>query len=189
MNNEKVLKSIIFVICIIVPCLVAVLYFLPKDAKNYGLDTSFLPFLNALLNSATAFLLVLALWAVKVKKINLHRNLMLFCLALGAIFLVSYVVYHATTSSVIFGDLNHDGVRDITEKSVLGNYLPIYVFVLSTHIVFSMVVLPFVLFAVYFALMNKVEKHKKIVRFAYPVWMYISVTGVIVYFMISPYYE
>ena len=189
MNNKpKALKIIISIICIIVPSLVAFLFFLPEDFKNWGLDTSFLPVLNEVLNSTTAVLLMLALIAIKSKNINLHKNLMFVCLGLGATFLVSYVVYHATTASVLFGDVNHDGLRDEAEVLTLGLSLKIYQFVLLSHILLSIIVLPFVLFAVYFALLDKISNHKKIVRFAFPLWLYISITGVIVYLMISPYY-
>jgi putative membrane protein len=187
-NNSKALKITIVSISLVVPLLVGILIFLPENFKNWGLDTSYLPRLNASINSLTTLLLLLALWAVKVKKIDLHKKLMFVCLGLGAMFLLSYVAYHATTASVIFGDLNHDGLRDEVEKSILGSSLFIYQFILLSHILLSFIVLPLVLTAVYFALMDKISNHKKIVRFAYPIWLYISITGVLVYMMINPYY-
>lgn len=187
-SNPKALRIIIATICVIVPSLVAFLFFLPEDLKNWGINTSFLPVLNAIVNSITSVLLIAALFAVKSKNITLHKNIMFVCLGLGAVFLVSYVVYHATTASVLFGDMNHDGVRDESELQTLGLSLKIYQFVLLSHILLSIIVLPFVLFAVYFALLDKISNHKKIVRFAFPIWLYISITGVVVYLMISPYY-
>lgn len=187
-NNAKALKIIIVAICIAVPLLVAVLSFLPQEAKSWGLDTSFLPVLNAGINSLTAVLLILALLAVKSKQFELHKKLMLVSLTLGSLFLLSYVAYHATTPSVKYGDINHDGILDEFEQIAVSGWRLAYIILLASHIILSIVVLPFVLFAVYFALTENNQKHKSIVKFAFPVWLYISVTGVLVYFMISPYY-
>lgn len=187
-TNSKALKVTIISVSLVVPLLVAILIFLPENCKNWGLNTSFLPKLNACINSLTTIILLIALWAVKSKNIILHKRLMFISLGLGATFLLSYVAYHATTASVLFGDLNHDGVRDTLEESVLGSILKVYQFVLLSHILLSFIVLPLVLTAVYFALMDKIVNHKKIVRYAYPIWLYISITGVLVYMMINPYY-
>jgi putative membrane protein len=186
--QNKSLKNIILVICILVPVLVAVIALLPKEYKDWGVDTSFLTGLNAIINSTTAVLLVLAVIAVKKKKFDLHKKMMLTALGLGAVFLLSYVLYHATNESVKFGDINHDGAVDVAEKLEVGVLRLIYLVVLFSHILLSIVVLPFVLFAVYAALSEDFQKHKRLVRFAFPVWLYISVTGVLVYVMIYPYY-
>jgi putative membrane protein len=187
-NNNKILKSGIIAVCIIVPVLVAILIFLPKEYKNWAGDTSFLTAVNAGINSLTSILLVWALVAVKKRNIELHKKLMLISVGLGALFLVCYVIYHSTNESVKYGDVNHDLVVDDIEKAMVGKWRSIYFFILASHILLSLVVLPFVLFAVYAGLTGDNQKHKKIVKFAYPVWLYISVTGVIVYWMIKPYY-
>jgi putative membrane protein len=188
LNNSKSLKKLLISICILVPLLVTFLIFLPKEYKDWAGDTSFLTTVNAAINSLTTILLILALWAVKNKNITLHKNLMLSSLGLGALFLVFYVIYHSTNESVKFGDSNHDFILSDLEKLAVGKLRYWYYFVLFSHILLSIVVLPFVLFAAFYALNEENEKHRKIVRFAYPVWLYISITGVLVYLMISPYY-
>lgn len=187
-ENSKALKTIIISICVVVPLLVAILSFLPGSAKDWGIDTSFLPTLNAIINSLTAVLLIAALVAIKNKNITLHKNLMFASLGLGAVFLLSYVAYHATTVSVMYGDSNHDGVLGDAERLAVGGMRTSYLILLASHILLSIVVLPFVLFAVYFALTERIGRHKSIVKFAFPVWLYISISGVLVYYMISPYY-
>lgn len=187
-KNNKTLKIILIIICVIVPLLVGVLYLLPDDSKDLGIDTSFLPKLNAALNSATAVLLILAVLAIKKGNESLHKKLMLTAMGLGAVFLLSYVAYHTTTTSVKFGDTNFDGVVSKEEISLVSSYRWVYYFVLLSHILLSIIVLPFVLFSAYLGLVENNDKHKKIVKFAFPIWLYVSLTGVIVYFMISPYY-
>lgn len=188
MKENKALKRTIIVLSIVIPLAVAGLYLLPAELKDMGLNTAFLAPLNAIINSITSILLIIALIAVKNKKFDLHKKLMLGALGLGALFLISYVVYHATNYSTKFADINHDGVATIEEKAEYGSQVGIYYFFLLTHVALSVVVLPFVLFAAYFALTSNNQKHKKIVKFAYPVWLYVSITGVIVYLMISPFY-
>ena len=188
LTNKKTLKIIIVAICIVVPSLVGTLYLLPNNIKEMGIDTSFLPTLNAILNSLTSVALILALVAVLKKDYFRHKQLMLFSMTMGAIFLISYVVYHATTASVIYGDLNHNGVLSISEDELISGTKTLYLSILLSHILLSIIVLPFVLFAAYFALIEESVKHKKVVKFAYPLWLYVSISGVVVYFMISPYY-
>lgn len=187
-KNKQILRGII-VVSIAVPALVTLLLFLPfKFDLPKGLVMS-LPHLNAIINSLTSVLLILALVFVKQGKIALHKNTMFAALALGALFLVSYVTYHASAPSTMYGDLNGDMLVDATEKALVSSSAPVYYVVLLSHIVLAAIVLPFVLLAVYAALSEKIGRHKKIVRWAYPIWLYVSVTGVLVYFMISPYYQ
>jgi len=190
---QKVLQAnkgylrLIYVVSILVPTLVAVLLFSPLKFEMSGWVKA-LPTLNAILNSTTAVLLIAALLAIRAKKVNLHRNLMLSALILGALFLLSYVLYHSTSDSVIFGDTNHNGVLDDDEAAAVSASRVIYLIVLLSHIGFSIVVVPFVLMAFYYALSDQVSRHKKIVKFTYPIWLYVSITGVMVYLMIRPYY-
>ncbi len=190
---QKVIKAnkgylrFIYVISIAVPSLVALLLFSPFKFEMAGWVKS-LPTLNAILNSTTSVLLIAALFAIRAKKIALHRNLMLTSLILGALFLVSYILYHSTSESTVFGDLDHNGVLDDAEAASVGTSRMIYLGVLLSHIGFSIVVVPFVLIAFYYALSNQITKHRKIVKFTYPIWLYVSLTGVLVYLMISPYY-
>lgn len=186
-QNKKKLKNAIVLICVAIPLAVAGLYFLPASLKE-GYNTKFLPVLNASINLTTFFVLIGALVAVKARKYEVHKKLMLLALALGTVFLVSYVVYHATTASVKFGDLDHDLVRSPEETAAIGMSLWVYLGLLSSHVLLSIIVLPFVLFSAYFGLVHEIENHKKIVKFAYPIWLYVSISGVFVYYMISPYY-
>lgn len=178
----------ILALSIAIPCVVAMLLFTSFDLGLEGEWVKFLPTLNALLNSTTSVLLLVSLWAIFQKRIALHRGLMLTCLLLGALFLVSYVIYHASSTSTIFGDANHDGLLDEAERQVVGGFRMAYLLILLSHIGLSIVVVPLVLISFYFSLSGQLDRHRKIVRFSFPIWFYVSVTGVIVYLMISPYY-
>ena len=180
-------KSFVIGTSIVVPLVVAVLIFTPQKL-SLGEWVQLLPTLNAVLNSSTAMLLLLALIMVKRGNITLHRTFMTSGLILGALFLISYVIYHASSPSVKFGDLNGDGLLSAEELAAVGSQRGIYVFVLLSHILLSIVVLPLVLFAFYFAWSNKIDRHKKLVKWTFPIWFYVSITGVVVYLMINPYY-
>lgn len=173
---------------IAVPLLVGLLLFSPFKISSEAIWIKQLPLLNALLNSTTSLLLICALIAIKLKRVNLHRNLMLTSLLLGVLFLISYIIYHSSSDSTVYGDVNHNGVLDLNEKDELGYSRGVYLSILLSHIGFSIVVVPFVLLAFYFALTDQIPRHKKIVKYTYPIWLYVSITGVLVYFMISPYY-
>jgi putative membrane protein len=188
-NQQRGLTRLIIGISIVVPLLVALLLFLPFKLTVPVVIVSALPTLNAVINSATSLLLIGALVAIKRKNIALHKTLMLSAFGLGAIFLVSYVLYHSSAPSTVFGDLNHDGILDEQEAQLVDGSRGIYLFVLLSHILLAIVVLPFVLFALFNALADKIDRHKKIVKFAFPIWLYVSITGVVVYLMISPYYN
>ncbi|MBW3545511.1 MAG: DUF420 domain-containing protein [Bacteroidetes bacterium] len=187
-KNEKLLLRIIIAVSIIVPLLVSVLLFSPV---KIDLPVSFvrhLPTVNAVLNSTTAVLLILALRAIRKNNIIRHKQLMLSAMVLGMLFLVFYVVYHSSMPSAVYGDINGDGLRDATEKAAIGNGLYFYLVLLLSHIVFAAVVLPFVLMAAFYGIQDKLSKHRKVVKWAYPMWLFVSISGVLVYLMISPYY-
>ncbi len=186
LNNSTYL-TLIKVVSLAIPVVVAILLYMPTK-MTFGNWVYMLPFLNAGINISTSILLILALWAVLRKKLELHRSLMSTAFILGAIFLLSYVTYHSSVDSVIFGDSNGDGTLSDSEKSTIGSTRTVYLIFLLSHILFSLVVVPLVLFAFYFSLTGQIEKHKKIVKFTYPIWLYVSITGVIVYFMIRTYY-
>ncbi len=160
----------IIILSIAIPLVVAILFSVKIDVKL----PVFLPPIYATLNACTAILLVLAFWAIKNKKIALHEKLMKTAIAFSVIFLVLYVAYHMTSDSTKFGG---EGII----KTV-------YFIILITHIILSVIVIPFVLVTYVRAITNQVELHKKIARFTFPLWLYVAVTGVIVYVMISPYY-
>ncbi|MFT6881354.1 MAG: putative membrane protein [Marinoscillum sp.] len=186
---DKILIRAIIVVSVLIPVVVAAMLFLPfKLAIGDQEWVRSLPAFNAGINSLTTIILVFALIAIKSGKITLHKYLMLSCLLLGALFLSAYVTYHASVSSTIFGDIDHDGVLNEMERLEAGSSRIGYLTLLFTHIVFSIAVVPFVLMAFYYALVGKISAHKKLVKFTFPIWLYVSITGVLVYLMISPYY-
>ena len=188
-NKQKSLTKFIWVLSIAVPGLVAVLIFAPEKVDGAGDWVYILPHLNATFNSITTIVLLLGLYFIKKQNIVAHKSMMSIAFTLGSLFLVSYVIYHATADSTIYGDANGNGVLDdVEETSSLMFWRGFYLGLLLIHIVLAAVVVPFVLFAFYYALTDKIEKHKKIVKWTFPIWLIVSITGVIVYLMISPYY-
>jgi putative membrane protein len=184
-NNTSGVRKIIVVLSIAIPLVVAALF----GVKIDGFDLSFLPSVYAVINGLTAVVLILALMAIKRKNVPLHRGLVRFALLLSLLFLVLYVAYHMTSDSTVYGDSNHSGDLDILERAAVGGMAYIYYFLLITHILLSIAVVPLVLFTYLFAWEGNFEKHKKYTRFAFPIWMYVAVTGVLVYLFISPYYH
>jgi putative membrane protein len=172
--NEEKVQNWIVVISIAIPLAVAILLFMPSKISSLGDWVYFLPHLNAVINTAASLALILALVFVKKNKYQLHGATMTVAFVLGAIFLVSYVIYHGAAESTSFGG---EGFIRV-----------VYYFLLITHILFAAVALFPILFAYYYGYTKQLEKHRKIVKIAYPIWLYVSVTGVIVYLMISPYY-
>lgn len=165
-------KRLIIVLSVLIPLAVAILFGMPK-IKGY--DFSFLPPIYASINGLTAILLVTAVIAIKNGKRLLHERVMKICVFLSASFLVMYIVYHITSESTSFG--GQGAIRFI------------YLFILITHILLSIIVIPFVLFTYVRALTGNFERHRALAKFTFPIWLYVAATGVIVYLMISPYYK
>lgn len=189
MENQSQGKTpiwLILVVSVAVPALVAFLFFFPGKLE-LGNFVYALPHFHGVINSLTSLVLILALVAIKTGKMDLHKNLMTSGVVMGGIFLLSYVVYHSSVDTVIFGDANHDGELSLEEGSMVQNRFT-YLILLISHILLSMVALPFVLIAFYHAVKKNFAKHKKVVKLAYPIWLYVSITGVIVYWMMRPYY-
>lgn len=177
MENEASVKQQrrfnrwIAVVSVAVPVVVALLFGVRiPDVEPLG----FLPPIYASINGLTAVLLLLALWAIKQGRQRLHQQLMTTCVALSLLFLIMYVAYHMTSDSTPFG--GEGGIR----------YL--YYFILISHILLSIVVIPLVLHTYARAYLKNYEAHRKLARITFPVWLYVAVTGVVVYLMISPYY-
>ena len=168
--QEKRYKQVIITLSVVIPLAVALLFRVKVD----GIDLTFLPAVYATINGVTAVLLIAALWAVKNGRQKLHQQLMTSCIIFSAMFLVMYVLYHMTSESTPFGGE--------------GTIRYVYYFILITHIVLSVAVVPLVLFTYLRALLGQFDRHKKIARITFPVWLYVAVTGVVVYLMISPYY-
>jgi putative membrane protein len=173
--KEKNLNGVIWVVSIVIPVLVAFLFYGVQTKVDVGFNTRSLPLLHAVLNGATAVLLLASLYFIKNGAQKAHRNANITAGVLSACFLVSYVIYHATNPSTKFGGE--------------GTIKYIYYFILLTHILLAAVIVPFVLFTFTRAFQHKYPQHKKIARITWPMWFYVSVTGVLVYIMISPYYS
>ena len=176
MNNkpqsiEKKYQLWINIVSIAVPVVVALLFTVRLPNVK---PLSFLPPIYASINGITAVLLILALVAIKNKKITLHENLMKTAIFCSFLFLVMYVAYHMTSDS--------------TKYLGEGSIVYVYYFILISHIILSIIVIPLVLISYVRAQLGEFKSHKKIVRYAFPVWLYVAITGVIVYIMISPYY-
>ena len=174
LQNEAKVKNWIIAISIVIPVAVAVLLFMPQKLDVGAEWVYFLPHLNAVMNSAASIALILGLVFVKQKKYSYHGATMSVAFGLGAIFLISYVIYHGAAESTTFG--GEGWIR------------PVYYGLLISHILLAAVALFPILFAYYYGYTDQRAKHRKVVKFAYPIWLYVSISGVIVYLMISPYY-
>lgn len=186
--EQKFSKLIIFV-SIAVPLVVAVLF--NVKLKDYGIQVeplSFLPPIYASINGVTALLLILAVRAIKKGNRAVHHRLMTAAIGCSVLFLIMYVAYHLTSDSTKFGDIDHNGFVDELELAKVGMWRVVYFFILITHIMLSIVIIPLVLFTYVRALAQRFDKHKQIAKITFPIWLYVAVTGVVVYLMISPYY-
>ena len=182
---NKKQNLLIIVLSVIIPIAVALLFLVRiPGVERMG----FLPPIYATTNAITAVLLVFAVVQIKKGNRKLHEKLIKASMLLSVLFLVLYVAYHATADATKFGDVNHDGLVSEVEKLALGNTAYFYYFLLLTHILLSIVVIPFVLITYARASNQDFERHKKIAKITFPLWLYVAVTGVVVYVMISPYY-
>jgi putative membrane protein len=161
-------KKLIYIVSIVVPIAVAALF--SVEIKN--VDLSVLPPIYAAINGATAVLLIFALIAIKQKNMRLHRLLMRTSLVFSLVFLGCYIAYHITSTETPYG----------------GEFALIYYPLLITHILLSVIVIPLVLLSYLWAWTGDFKRHKKWTRFAFPIWLFVAVSGVVVYLMISPYY-
>lgn len=168
--NKKTINNLIIVVSVVIPLVVALLF----RVKVEGYDFTFLPPIYASINGLTAVLLIVALWAIKNGNRVLHERLMKINLGLSLLFLLMYVVYHMTSESTSFGGE--------------GNIRYVYFFILISHILLSISVIPLVLFTYLRAFNGEFDRHKKLARITFPIWLYVAITGVVVYVMISPYY-
>ena len=184
----KNIQNIILFFSIFIPFAVALLLFIPAKLSVSGNWNLLLPHINGSINSITSLVLFFGFVMIKNQNRALHKNAMSIAFFLGVLFLISYILYHSTTPSTVFGDLNRDGVLDNEESIRIGYFRLIYLLILLSHILLAIIVVPFVLFAFYFALSEKFDKHKKLVKFTLPIWLYVSISGVVVYLLIRPYY-
>lgn len=169
--DEKKYNKLIVALSVLIPIVVAILF----GVKIPNVEPlTFLPPIYASINGLTAFVLIVAVFQIKKGNRAAHEKLMKFAIILSVSFLVMYVAYHMTSNSTKFGGE--------------GSIKYIYYFILLTHILLSIIVIPFVLITYVRAITNHIEKHKKIARITFPLWLYVAITGVVVYIMISPYY-
>ncbi|HSN08461.1 MAG TPA: DUF420 domain-containing protein [Hanamia sp.] len=187
-KNDKTARILIWAVSIIVFAAVAFLSGIKLNIKT-SFDPHIFAAFNAVVNSCVAVLLVAALVAVKKKRYILHKKIMITAIILSVLFLISYICHHLLSGETKFGDLNHDGILSPDEKVLAGSLRYVYYFILITHIPLAGIILPFILFTAYRALSGDYKKHRKIARFAWPVWFYVAVSGVVVYLLISPYYS
>jgi len=178
----------IIIVSVAIPAAVAFLILVPQAKIDVGFNTRSLPLFHAILNSSTAILLLASLYFIRHGQVRAHRRANWTAVALSTVFLVSYVIYHATNPSVRFGDLNHDGVLSAVEKARAGWLRYVYYVILSSHILLSGIIIPFVLFTLQRAYQRRFPQHRRLARITWPLWFYVAVTGVVVYVMISPYY-
>ena len=175
-KQDSFFIPLIISLSIIIPIVVALLMLFPDvfHIESESIDFSSLPFFHAILNGSTAVLLFTGFLLIKNKKTNLHRISMLSAFVLSSVFLLSYVTSKLTNAPVPFGGE--------------GLIRYIYFFILISHIILSIAVLPLALFSIYRGITGEIEKHKAIVKYTFPVWMYVAITGVLVYILMSPYY-
>jgi putative membrane protein len=174
MNKDKNSIKLINTISVVIPLAVALILGI-RTKFDFGTWTKVIPHVNAIINSATAICLVVALIFIKRKQIAQHKFFMSVSMGLGACFLVLYVIYHISNPSTSFLET--------------GFVKYFYYFILISHILASLIVLPFVLRSYYFGLNRMDDLHLKVTKFSFPIWLYVSITGVIAYWMISPYYS
>lgn len=186
-KNDRKASILIITFSVIVFTLITLLSRYKLDV-DLGFDVHFFARANAVINSTVSILLIVAIIAVKQRKYETHKRIMLFAMGLSILFLVSYICHHLFAGDSRFGDVNHDNILSEAEKLAAGNIRIIYIILLSTHILLAGIIMPFVLFTAYRSLIGEYARHKKLARITFPIWLYVTITGVIVYFMISPYY-
>lgn len=189
-KNDKAIKVIIWSATILVCGLVVILNRkiipVPETIPSFIFK---LPALNATINGTCSILLIFSLLAIRKKNITLHKKLNLTAFILSAVFLLSYVTAHYFIPDTRFGDADHNGIVDAAEYAKVSSVKPVYLAILLSHILLAVIVLPLVLLSFHYGLSDQREKHRKLTRFSYPIWLYVTITGVVVYLMISPYYN
>lgn len=175
-KRDPIFIPIIITLSIIIPVVVALLMLLPDVLyiKSESIDFSSLPFFHAILNGSTTVLLYVGYVLIKNKNTRLHKICMLTAFLFSSIFLISYVVSKLANTPAPFG--GEGGIRII------------YFFILISHIILSVAVLPLALFSIYRGLTGEIQEHKNIVKWTFPIWIYVTITGVLVYIFMMPYY-
>jgi putative membrane protein len=180
----KKAKIAIILASVAVPLVVILLF----GVKIHNVDLTFLPPIYASINGITAIILIAAVWAIRSGKRELHRKLIRLALLCSLLFLAGYIAYHMTSSATLYGDADGNGELSISEIKDVSRSAIYYYILLISHILLSVFVIPLVLLSYFHAWTGNFERHKRWTRIAFPMWLYVAVTGVVVYFMISPYY-
>ena len=170
-SEEKRFNTIISIVSVVIPVVVALLFTVKLPNVK---PLSFLPPIYATINGLTAVLLVVAVWAIKQGKVQLHQNIMTLNIVLSLLFLIMYIAYHMTSESTSYGGA--------------GYIKYVYYFILITHIILSIAIVPLVLKTYAKAYLKDFVGHRALAKYTFPIWLYVAVTGVIVYVMIAPYY-
>lgn len=187
-KNDKQARLLILVFSFVVFTAVVLLSRVKLDV-DLGFDVHYFALANAIINSLVTLCLLAGLVAVRRGKYILHKRIMVTALILSVLFLLSYISHHLLAGDTKFGDLNHDNELSADETAQAGSMRIVYYVILGTHIPLAAVILPFILFTAYRALIAEWPKHTKLARITWPIWLYVSVTGVLVYLLISPYYS
>jgi len=170
MKNDVFWTKIIYIISVVISLAVAFLILGPRPEGLEGsMDVSMLPLVNASLNGVTTILLLIGYLFIRKKMIDKHKIVMLSAFGTSSLFLVSYVIYHWFKSG---------------PKLYVGDYQTVYYFILVTHIILAAIIIPLALFTLYRGLSTQIEKHRKVAKITFPIWLYVSVTGVIIYSML-----
>lgn len=172
--KEKVAVPVIITLSILVPAIVLVLMYLPERYNIFGAQSGTFPMFHALINGSTALLLLTGYYFMRKREYILHRNFMIAAFGLSVIFLISYVISKISNDPVPYGG-----------EGILRN---VYFFILITHIILSAIIVPLVLFTMYRGLTGQYDKHSRVARWTFPIWMYVAITGVLVYVFMFPYY-
>ena len=175
-KNDPLAYTLIFIISAVVFTAVVILSKVELDIQ-LPFDKHIFARINALINTFVAILLLAGLWAAKDKRFKTHKKLMLWAIGLSVLFLLSYICHHLLAGSTVYGNETTNGFSKLLYRAIL-----------FTHIPLAGLILPFILIAAYRALTGEYDKHKKLVKYTWPLWLYVAVSGVVVYLMISPYY-
>lgn len=186
-KNDKQARWLIAVFSFVVFAAVVLLSRIKLNV-DLGFDVHVFAKFNAFINSAVTVLLIAGLIVVKQRKYLLHKKIMMTAMVLSVLFLISYICHHLLAGDTRFGDVNHDGIVTEAEKAAAGSLRTVYYIILGTHIPLAGIILPFILFTAYRALIAEFPRHKKLARITWPIWLYVAITGVLVYLFISPYY-
>ncbi|MGF7082275.1 DUF420 domain-containing protein [Mucilaginibacter sp. UYCu711] len=189
--TDKFIFRFVAVVTVVVILLVVLLnrHMIPGPAVAPAF-TPYLPMLNAILNGTCTVLLLTSLYFIKQGNIAVHKRLNILTFCLSALFLVSYVLFHyLMRNETVYGDVNGDGKVLGDEITQYGTMRKVYLAILTPHIILAAGVLPLILLSFYRGLQMQVEKHRKLVRWAFPIWLFVTASGVVVYLMIKPFYH